>query len=116
MAIEYVCADCGARTELPDELAGHRTRCRKCNAPGLVPTPPRPERPAPAAPAPRARVPDVVRGALWALCVVWVALVALAYLNGGSAADVVCRVLIVWAACFAADAALRALAAARRGP
>jgi hypothetical protein len=50
------------------------------------------------------------------LCVVWVALVALSYLSGGSAADVVCRLLIVWAGCFAADAALRALAAARRGP
>jgi hypothetical protein len=60
-------------------------------------------------------VPDVVRGVLWALCVVWVALAALSYLNGGSAADVVCRVLIGWAGCFAADAALRALAGSRRG-
>jgi DNA-directed RNA polymerase subunit RPC12/RpoP len=115
MAIEYVCADCGTRAELPDELAGHRTRCRKCNMPGMVPAPPR-QRPAPASPAARAHAADAVRGALWSLCVGWVALAALSYLNGGSAADVVCRLLIVWAGCFAADAALRALAAARRGP
>jgi DNA-directed RNA polymerase subunit RPC12/RpoP len=114
MAIEYVCADCGTRTDLPDELAGHRTRCRKCNMPGLVPTPPR-HRPALASPAGRGRVADVVRGALWVLCVGWVALAALWYLNGGSAQDLVCRVLLGWAGCFAADAALRALAGARRG-
>ena len=114
MAIEYVCADCGTRTELPDELAGHRTRCRKCNAPGVVPTPPR-QRPASSALAPRTHVPDVVRGALWALCLGWVALAGLWYLGGGSAQDLVCRVLIGWAGCFAADAALRALAGPRRG-
>jgi hypothetical protein len=110
MSIEYTCADCGARTEVAEDLAGHRIRCRKCNAPGPVPVPPRQRA------APGARVLDVVRGALWALCVGWVALVALSYLNGGSAADVVCRVLIGWAGCFAADAALRALAGARRSP
>ena len=110
MSIEYTCADCGARTEVADDLAGHRIRCRKCNAPGPVPAPPRPH------PAPRARVLDVVRGVLWALCACWVALAALSYLNGGSAADVVCRVLIGWAGCFAADAALLALAGTRRGP
>jgi hypothetical protein len=44
-----------------------------------------------------------------------VALAALLYLNGGSGQDLVCRVLIGWAGCFAADAALRALAGSRRG-
>jgi hypothetical protein len=110
MSIEYTCADCGARTEVADELAGHRTRCRKCNVPGTVPAPPRQR---------EARGPgvlDVVRGVLWALCVAWVALVAISYLNGSSAAGVACWVLIAWAGCFAADAALRALAGARRGP
>jgi hypothetical protein len=56
---------------------------------------------------------DVVRGALWALCVGWVALAGLSYLNGGNAAGVACWVLIGWAGCFAADAALRALAGTR---
>jgi hypothetical protein len=110
MSIEYTCADCGAVTEVADELAGHRARCRKCNAPGPVSVPRRLH-----AGGPRGMT-DVVRGVLWALCAGWVALAALAYLNGSGAAAVACWVLIGWAGCFAADAALRALSGTRGGP
>jgi hypothetical protein len=102
MSIEYTCADCGAVTEVADELAGHRTRCRKCNMPGVVPVPRR--RP----PTTGAGALATARVALWALCVCWVALLALSYLRGGGAAETTCWVLIAYASCFAIDSALRA--------
>jgi len=37
MSIEFVCDECGASTDVTDDLAGKNIRCRECDAPGVVP-------------------------------------------------------------------------------
>ncbi|MEN6307598.1 MAG: hypothetical protein ABFD91_07575 [Anaerohalosphaeraceae bacterium] len=37
--IKYVCPSCHQKLGVPDNYAGHRVRCNKCNEPSVVPKP-----------------------------------------------------------------------------